>query len=113
MQGTAPRGRRCSSITNAMQKTWVWVFCVATMSTSLGQSSRFESDVLPILKASCWGCHGGEKPQAGLDLRSFDSILRGGRTGPAIQPGASDKSLLVQKIVSKAMPPAGEKLADR
>src|SRR5213593_1167964 len=86
----------------------IWV----AASSAFGESPRFESEVVPILKASCWGCHGGEKPQAGLDLRSLDSILRGGRSGPAIQPGASDKSLLVEKIVSKAMPPAGDKLTE-
>src|SRR5207245_11547361 len=93
-----------------MRKTCVLVICVAASSTCFSQPLRFESDVLPILKSSCWACHGGEKPQAGLDLQSLDSILRGGRSGPAIQPGASDKSLLVAKIVSKAMPPAGDKL---
>src|SRR5262249_33163676 len=77
-------------------------FWVAASSASFGQSPRFESEVVPILRASCWSCHGGEKPQAGLDLRSLDAILRGGRSGPAIQPGASDKSLLVDKVVSKA-----------
>ena len=72
----------------------------------------FETDILPIFKASCFGCHGVAQPQAGLDLRSRDSILKGGKSGPAIHPGVSDQSLLMEKIVSRSMPPVGAKLTD-
>ena len=73
----------------------------------------FETTVLPVLRARCIGCHGATAPQAGLDLRTPGAALKGGKSGAAIQPGSSEKSLLVEKIVSKSMPPAGEKLNDR
>jgi len=39
--------------------------------------------------------------------------MRGGKSGPAIKQGSSEGSLLVEKIVSKAMPPAQPKLTDK
>src|SRR5262245_38363970 len=70
----------------------------------------FETDVQPIFKAKCFACHTGSTPQAGLDLQSPAAVLRGGKSGPAITPGAAAKSLLMDKIWSGAMPPAGSKL---
>lgn len=70
----------------------------------------FTSDVRPILQAKCWSCHGETSPQAGLSLRTADSILRGGKSGPAVKPGSSTGSLLIEKVVSNAMPPGQGKL---
>jgi mono/diheme cytochrome c family protein len=84
-----------------------------TISPSRGaETSNFEAQVLPILRARCVGCHGGSGGQAGLDLSTREGIFKGGRSGPVIQPGASDKSPLVEKIVSRAMPPTLPKLTD-
>src|SRR5581483_2831924 len=71
----------------------------------------FDKDILPILRTNCLGCHGGMNPQAGLDLRTAESILKGGKSGAAIRPGAGDQSLLVEKIAAKSMPPVGNKLS--
>src|ERR1700722_12631055 len=71
---------------------------------------RFEKDVLPILTRHCIKCHGAAKPKAGLDLRSRASILRGGEAGPALVPGSSGKSLLLEMVRKGDMPPKGEKL---
>ncbi len=58
-------------------------------------------------------CHGETTPQAGLDLRTRDSILKGGKSGRAVVPGSSDKSLLIDKIASKSMPPGKVKLTEK
>jgi hypothetical protein len=58
----------------------------------------FERDVLPIFKAYCWHCHGGEACLSGLDLRTFPLVLRGGRSGPAIVRGSSKESLVFKKF---------------
>ena len=45
----------------------------------------FESEVLPILRANCFSCHGGEKKiQANLKLTSREAILAGGDSGAAV-----------------------------
>src|SRR5579862_8589182 len=84
-----------------------------TISSGRGaETPDFEAQVLPILRTRCVGCHGGTGAQAGLDLSTREGVLKGGRSGAAIQLGASDKSLLVEKIVSRAMPPTLPKLTD-
>ena len=43
-------------------------------------------------------CHGKWKQEAELDLRTRDSILKGGKSGPALVPGKPDKSLVYRRI---------------
>jgi cytochrome c553 len=66
---------------------------------------QFERDILPIFTARCLQCHGHDGPQAGLDLSSAGSLLRGSRNGPVVIAGASERSVLFQKVSSHAMPP--------
>ena len=77
-----------------------------------GDTPRFDSDVLPVFKARCLVCHSGATPQARLDLSTRQSIVAGGKSGPAIIPGSSEKSLLIERISSKTMPPVEPKLTD-
>jgi len=69
---------------------------------------HFETEVVPILRAYCWKCHGSEGRQAGLDLRSLPLILGGGKSGPAIERGSVTGSLLLRKLQSGEMPPGKE-----
>ena len=64
-----------------------------------------QEDVLPILFTRCVVCHGGRQKKGGLDLRTRQSMLTGGKSGPAIVPGKPDESLLVKKIHDRDMPP--------
>ena len=84
---------------------------LATPVTGPPGAPVFESDILPILRARCIECHGESAPQAGLDLRTLGSMLRGGRSGPVVSIGSAEDSLLVQKVVSQAMPPGPDKLS--
>ena len=74
--------------------------------------ATFESDIKPILDTRCVLCHGATAPQASLDLRSLESLLKGGKSGPAIVPGSAGGSILVEKLVTKSMPPMDPKLSD-
>ena len=58
----------------------------------------FESKVRPLLVAQCQGCHGSERQKAGLRLDSRAAVLRGGDSGPAIQPGDPDGSRLIEAV---------------
>ena len=71
---------------------------------------RFESHIAPILAANCVVCHGEQLPQAELDVRTRDALLAGGKSGPAVVPGAPVDSLLLQKTASGAMPMGETKL---
>lgn len=86
---------------------------IALFAVALGASAAdFSTDVAPIFRARCVACHTGPSAQAGLDLSTVNSTLKGGKSGRAVQPGASDRSLLVQKVTSGSMPPGGPKLSD-
>jgi hypothetical protein len=56
----------------------------------------FDSYVGTLFEAKCAACHGGASPQKGLDLSTYAGVLDGGESGPAINPGDSAGSLLVQ-----------------
>jgi hypothetical protein len=82
------------------------VVAAASLTTSAfadGVSSEAEfflKRIEPILRAECYSCHSGTAAaiQGGLRLDSAPGILRGGDSGPAISPGQSDQSLLLQAI---------------
>ena len=69
------------------------------------QFTRFEKEIRPILAERCISCHGEEDPEAELDLRTLESLVRGSISGPVIVEGFSDKSVLIRKVSSRAMPP--------
>lgn len=71
----------------------------------------FEAEVLPILKAHCFNCHGGEKKiQANLNLTGRDDVLKGGDSGPAVDLKTPPDSVLLQAINYDGleMPPKGK-----
>jgi mono/diheme cytochrome c family protein len=74
-----------------------------------GNPPDFARDIQPLLATHCAACHQGEKPAANLRLDSVASMLRGGDSGPAIIPGASPRSPLVQRLTASdktlKMPP--------
>jgi mono/diheme cytochrome c family protein len=72
---------------------------------------QFEHDILPIFRTHCLKCHGQNERQAGLDLRSVDSILKGSASGPVLAKGASDRSVLFQRVSNRTMPPAGAEVS--
>src|SRR5947209_5083018 len=43
----------------------------------------FKRQVRPILEQKCLRCHGGKAIEAELDLSDRESLLKGGRHGPA------------------------------
>lgn len=70
------------------------------------RTPTFERDVRPILKATCFHCHGeGDQREGGLDVRLARLLTTGGESGPAIVPGDSAGSLLYQRVRDGEMPP--------
>jgi mono/diheme cytochrome c family protein len=68
----------------------------------------FEKDIKPILRAHCLDCHGGVEGKKGkLDMRLVRTMLTGGETGTAIEPGNAAESNLVIRIEDGEMPPKG------
>jgi hypothetical protein len=69
----------------------------------------FADTIQPLLKKRCLGCHGeGDELSGGLDLRSRESLLKGGETGPALILNRPEDSLLYQSVLRTGdvvMPP--------
>ena len=60
------------------------------------ETPTFDSYIGPLFAAKCTVCHGGSSPQKGLDLSAYARAMEGGESEPAIVPGDSAGSLLVQ-----------------
>jgi mono/diheme cytochrome c family protein len=81
---------------------------VATKASAAGVS--FSNNVMPIFTNSCNECHGGKQTKAGLDLRTYDSLMAGSKNGVVVLAGNSADSLLVQLVTKGKMPKRGPKL---
>src|SRR5262245_42849355 len=57
----------------------------------------FETKIRPILATQCFACH-TDSALGGLRLDSRESMLKGGKTGPAIVAGDPEKSLLIAAV---------------
>jgi hypothetical protein len=64
-----------------------------------------EREALAVLQARCVRCHGGLAKEGGLDLRTLESRLKGGKSGPALVPGKPEESLLYKRMANGTMPP--------
>ncbi len=95
-----------------MRLNWGILFSLAATALP-AQTVDYARDVHPVFVARCLSCHNGAKGQAGLSLAARADILRGGSAGPALVPGDSAASLLVQRINGSKgarMPLGGEPL---
>jgi hypothetical protein len=61
-----------------------------------GETLAYENGISTILELRCATCHSSAAAPKGLDLSSYDGILAGGDSGPAVESGDPDSSLLIQ-----------------
>lgn len=83
--------------------------------TDAGKAMKitYDDHVKPIFREKCFACHNTDKKVGGLDLSSFISMMEGGASGTAIEPGSPDDSylwLLVNHDIEPYMPPKADKL---
>ncbi len=74
----------------------------------------FAADIKPILNRSCTKCHANGKRKGGFSIDHVHSFLGGGESGPAVVPGKSAESLLIELVLSndpdERMPSKGDPL---
>ncbi len=106
MSGKMPKGGKpLSPEDTALLRRWIEAGAL-TLGEQVVTRLVSEREVLaPVLGAKCFVCHGRREQRAGLDLRTQSSMLKGGKSGPAIVPGKPEESLLVQRIAAQQMPP--------
>ncbi|MEW5976052.1 MAG: DUF1553 domain-containing protein [Acidobacteriota bacterium] len=76
----------------------------------------FQQKLLPIFDRNCLVCHGETIQRGSLDLRTPESVLRGGVSGAAVRPGRAEDSLLLKLVRHQQepyMPMGGARLADQ
>jgi hypothetical protein len=87
-----------------------------TMPPAVTRDVDFVKEVVPLFQASCINCHSSGKTEADLSVETKARLLEGGATSPAIVPGDSANSLLVQLVSGldpepdRFMPKKGTKL---
>lgn len=82
--------------------------------SSVEEAQHFHSKVLPILRDQCFRCH-GDKENGGLRLNTREAAIAGGdSTLAAVEPGKTDESEMIRRILSDdpddRMPPGGDPL---
>ena len=75
-----------------------WIPFVAADNHGGGAVVSYHSQIVPILKRSCQGCHHPGDPNGDLIVTTYADLTRGGMAGEAITPGKPDDSLLIQLI---------------
>jgi hypothetical protein len=72
---------------------------------------HFEAVIRPLLIERCHACHAGDEAKGGLRLDSRAGLIRGGDSGPAIDPGQPALESLLIRAVNHTdgleMPPDG------
>ena len=83
---------------------------VATQPAAQGATVSFANDILPIIESRCINCHGGQRTEKELDMKTFDSLMAGSENGPVVTPGDAAHSKFVELVVTQKMPKRGPKL---
>ena len=85
-------------------RTFFLLFCVPSL--ALAQADKhFDAAIAPLLARRCLDCHDGPKPKGGLDLKTRQGFLKGGKNGIAAVPGKVEDSLLWEYVDTDRMPP--------
>ncbi len=67
----------------------------------------YQADIKPIIDANCVSCHvpgGTGYEQTGLQLDSYDALMKGTKLGPVVVAGSSVSSTLYRLISGQADP---------
>ncbi|MBF0623775.1 MAG: hypothetical protein HQL82_03105 [Magnetococcales bacterium] len=65
----------------------------------------FADDVYPILHYRCLGCHqtgGPGTEQSGLNLETYEGVMKGTKHGQVVIPGSADGSSLIRLVTGDA-----------
>ncbi|MBM4183459.1 MAG: hypothetical protein FJ207_04440 [Gemmatimonadetes bacterium] len=64
----------------------------------------YARQVAPILRARCVECHGADTKEAGLDLSTYEAVMKGSEYGTVVEAGDAAGSLLVEMVTAGEMP---------
>jgi hypothetical protein len=94
--------------------TTTFLLCVASVCAQEG-AALFRDTIQPVLEKNCLPCHNAKVKQAGLDLSTRESVLKGSENGPVVVVGKPEDSRLyklVARLSEPGMPFKSPKLPD-
>lgn len=71
-------------------------------------AAEFERRVAPIVVQNCLHCHNDSQTEGNLDLTTRVGMLKGGDSGPVIEPKDAESSYLISRVRDHEMPPEGK-----
>ena len=85
---------------------------------SANQIAALNLEVRSIFAHNCYKCHGAEKSKGQLRLDRKELIMRGGKSGIAIEAGHPEKSEMIRRLLlpredKESMPPKGKTLSQK
>lgn len=118
-----PKRRRSglAEMAMALQGLVIILLAVVGARTALAaepsEAAFFENEIRPILVNHCYACHSAEtKPAGELRVDDRKGLLRGGSSGPAVVPGDTQGSVLLQRVrhtdPRRRMPKEGSALTE-
>lgn len=100
----------------AVSLAWTWSLPArgVEIPPAAARPVDFQKEVVPIFQQACVTCHSSGKTEADLSIETKAKLLEGGASEPAIVPGKSAGSLLIQLVAGqdpdRIMPIKGKRL---
>lgn len=82
---------------------------VKVIQVVLKEPISYEKHVEPIFYKRCTVCHSGNVKEGKLDISTYESLVKGGKSGEAVKPGKADDSILYKAMARTSVPPARPK----
>lgn len=85
----------------------VLLFSALAFSAPMQVEVSYKKDVGPIIHDYCLNCHepGGKGyEKSGLDMQTYQSMMKGTRFGTVIKPGDSFTSIMIQVVEGRVHP---------
>lgn len=95
-------------ISGARHRLFIVVACLFAVIHSLGLTGAEAAapvdfaDLELIFFKHCVECHGAKDPDGSLVLETYETLLKGGESGPTVVAGKSAESLLIQFLEGRA-----------
>ena len=87
--------------------------CLPLAAFAADKPVSFYTEVVPVFKRSCNGCHHPGKLKGQLDLTSYEAFKKGGKHGAGFVAGDTEKSIILEEITGAepSMPKEGDPLS--
>jgi hypothetical protein len=83
------------------------IISIPFLITSCSLPVSYKKDINPIFVASCLSCHDGSgegSSTSGFSVKTYESVMKGTKYGPVIEPGSSESSTLYRMVAHKVDP---------